>query len=241
MPFARSASLVHGRYPQHYVPMMASLAQLTSGLADRLHDYEIHVWEMAYSPSARRGPLHAVLAAYMGVDAGLITLGQNEHGKPALEPTHASAIDFNWSHSSDRALIAIGRDVSLGIDVERLRERPRALEIAERYFSPDETDMLRAQPVENRSAAFLELWTAKEAVLKALGRGIAFGLHRLSIAIECDHLAIQQLDGENLDAWHLHRLTVDESSVAALAWRGGPREIRRFDLPAVLDGRTVPG
>jgi 4'-phosphopantetheinyl transferase len=221
--------------------MMASLAQLTSGLADRLHDREIHVWEMAYTPSARRGPLHAVLAAYMGVDADAITLDQNEHGKPALTSAHAAAIDFNWSHSSDRALIAIGRDVSLGIDVERLRERPRALEIAERYFSPDETHMLRAQPIENRSAAFLELWTAKEAVLKALGRGIAFGLHRLSIAIECGCFGIRQLEGENLDAWHLHRLSVDESSVAALAWRGGPREIRRFDLPAALDGRTVPG
>ncbi len=221
--------------------MKASLAQPISSLAEALHDDEIHVWEFAYSPSDRREPLHAVLAAYVGTDAGGITLDQNEHGRPALASMHASAIDFNWSHSTDRALIALGRGVSLGIDIERLRERPRALEIAERYFSADETDLLRALPAEQRNAAFLEIWTAKEAVLKALGRGIAFGLHRLSIAIECGRFDIRRLEGENLDAWQLRRLTVDASSVAALAWRGGPREIKRFNLPAAPGGRTVSG
>src|SRR3546814_6405959 len=58
-----------------------------------------------------------------------------------------------------------------GIDLERQRPRARALEIAERYFSADEAAALAALPAADRSVAFLELWTAKEAVLKALGRG----------------------------------------------------------------------
>lgn len=219
--------------------MNPSLALLTSGLADHLPDDEIHVWEMAYSPVDRRAPLHAVLAAYLNVEVAAVTLEQNEHGRPAFASTHDSSIDFNWSHSADRALIAIGRDVSIGVDVEQLRERPRALEIAERYFSADETAMLRALPAETRATAFLELWTAKEAVLKALGRGIAFGLHRLSIAIECGRLDIRRLEGEDLDAWQLRRLTVDTSAVAALAWRGGLRRIRQFDLPTTFDRRSV--
>lgn len=223
----------------HDVSMIPSLAQLSSGLADDLPEHEIHVWEMAYAATDRRAPLLAVLAAYLGVEADAVTLEQNEHGRPSFASAHASSIDFNWSHSSDRALIAIGRDVSLGIDVERLRSRPRALEIAERYFSVEETEVLRALPAADRASAFLELWTAKEAVLKALGRGIAFGLHRLSIDIECGRLDIRRLDGENLDAWQLRRLTVDASSVAALAWRGGSRAIRQFTLPSRAGERSV--
>ena len=158
-----------------------------------------------------------------------------------LARSHASTIDFNWSHSDDRALIAVGRDVSLGIDIERLRDRPRAMEIAERYFSADEANMLSALPAADRGAAFLELWTAKEAVLKALGRGIAFGLHRLNIAIDRGRFDILHLEGEDLRSWTLRRLEVDSSSIAALAWRGGPRIIRRFDLPMSPNQRTVLG
>ena len=101
-----------------------------------------------------------------------------------------------------------------------------SLEIAERYFSVDETAALAALPAAERSAAFLELWTAKEAVLKALGRGIAFGLNRLSIASAVDRLQLQRLEGDDVGAWQLQRLDIDSSLVATLAWRGGERRIR---------------
>jgi 4'-phosphopantetheinyl transferase len=222
------------------VSMTMSLAQLTGGVTDHLADDEIHVWELRYAAADRRAPLQRVLAAYLGVDAADVALEENEHGRPAFATAHASAIDFNWSHSADRALIAIGHDVSLGIDIEQLRERPRALDIAERYFSADEAASLRAVVDDERAKLFLELWTAKEAVLKALGRGIAFGLHRLSISINCDRLDILRLEGENLEDWRLRRLMIEASSVAALAWRGGARRITQFHLPTEHDARA-PG
>jgi 4'-phosphopantetheinyl transferase len=166
-----------------------------------------------------------VLAAYLGIEAERVTITAGEHGRPALAATHASALDFNWSHSGDQALIAIGRRVAPGIDVERLRPRPRALEIARRYFSAEEAAALAALPPADREAAFLALWTAKEAVLKALGRGLAFGLDRLSIAHVAGRPVLQRLQGEDVDAWQLHRLAVEPESVATLAWRGGPRRL----------------
>ena len=56
----------------------------------------------------------------------------------------------------------------------------RALELAARYFAPGETRRLRALPADAREAAFLRLWCAKEAVLKAHGHGLSFGLQRLA-------------------------------------------------------------
>ncbi|HEV2680466.1 MAG TPA: 4'-phosphopantetheinyl transferase superfamily protein [Rhodanobacter sp.] len=206
--------------------MIATHAQTLANVAEHLRDDEIHVWQLDYRPQHGRGPLRRVLGAYLDIDADRVVLINGEYGRPALADAHDPSLGFNWSHSGEHALIAIGRQITPGIDLERRRARPRALEIAERYFSVDETAALTALPVAARDEAFLELWTAKEAVLKALGRGLAFGLDRLSIASTTDRLFLQRLEGDAVDAWQLQRLVVDPTLVAALAWRGDARRIR---------------
>lgn len=199
--------------------------------AAQLGNDEIHVWQLHYQKEQGRAPLLAVLAAYLGIPADNVLLATGAHGRPALASTHGQSFDFNWSHSGDAALIAIARGIAPGVDLERVRSRPRALEIAQRYFSRDESAALADIPATERDAAFLALWTAKEAVLKALGRGIAFGLDRLSISnSRTGALALLHLQGEDLHAWQLQRLALDEGWLGALAWRGGKRRIRLFVL-----------
>ena len=198
--------------------------------AEHLRDDDIHVWLLDYQHAHGRTPLRAVLAAYLGIHADRVVLTAGAHGRPALANTHDPSLGFNWSHSGGHALIGIARHIEPGIDLERMRLRPRALEIAQRYFTADETAALLAMPAADRSAAFLELWTAKEAVLKALGRGIAFGLDRLSIVSAANQLTLQQLDGDDVNAWQLQRLSVGATLVAALAWRGVARQIRSYTL-----------
>ncbi len=200
---------------------------MLANVAEDLRDDEIHVWHVDYRPQLGRAPLYAVLSAYLGVPADEIGLLEGEHGRPLLAPVHDPALGFNWSHSGSDALIAVGRNIAPGIDLERSRERPRALEIAQRYFTPDEAATLAGLPVDERHAAFLQLWTAKEAVLKALGRGIAFGLHRLSIGSGDGGFGLRQLEGEQIADWQLERLSPGSSLIAALAWRGEPRRIRQ--------------
>lgn len=206
--------------------MIATPVRTLANVAEHLRDDEIHVWRLDYQRTQGRAPLRAVLAAYLGIEAAQVTLTDGEYGRPALAAGHDSSIGFNWSHSGAQALVAIARRITPGIDLERLRPRERALEIAERYFSGDESARLADLPAAQRSTAFLELWTAKEAVLKALGRGIAFGLDRLSVTSAAGGLRLQRLEGEDIHAWQLQRLDVDPGLVAALAWRGGERRIR---------------
>jgi 4'-phosphopantetheinyl transferase len=206
--------------------MIATHAPTLANVAEHLLDDEIHVWLLNYHPQHGRAPLHRVLAAYLGIDPDRVTLTTGEHGRPTLAMAHDPALGFNWSHSGDQALIAVGRRVVPGIDIERLRPRPRALEIARRYFSADEAAALAALPAADREAGFLEMWTAKEAVLKALGRGLAFGLDRLSLARVANQLVLLRLEGDDAGAWQLHRLAVGPGLVAALAWRGGARRLR---------------
>lgn len=205
--------------------MITTDGQTPAQLATELRDEEIHVWRLAYDHHQGRQPLLAVLGAYLGIPAGSVVLETLEHGRPVLAGADRERLSFNWSHSHDQALIAIARGVLPGIDLERVRAHPRAVAIAQRYFSPDETAALEALPVQQRDRAFLELWTAKEAILKALGRGLAFGLHRLSIADVPEGLVLRHLEGHSADHWQVVRLDLDDAHIGTLAWCGTPRKV----------------
>ncbi|HZX70296.1 MAG TPA: 4'-phosphopantetheinyl transferase superfamily protein, partial [Rhodanobacter sp.] len=165
--------------------MLAAHSRNLFDAAARLGDDAIHVWHLDYRPAQGRGPLLQTLAAYLGVEANQVGLVEGAHGRPRLDPAlfsgHTSALDFNWSHSGHHALIAIARGIAPGIDIERRRPQPRALRLARRFFASDEATALAALPEEARATAFLDLWTAKEALLKAHGRGIGFGLSRVRV------------------------------------------------------------
>ena len=120
-----------------------------------------------------------------------------------------------------------------------------ALEIARRHFTRAETDWLESQspgshPHEScppgtsaaaadrgdaacapRDLAFLRLWCAKEAVLKAHGRGLAFGLDRLAFEERGGALVLVAADPALGDpaAWTLHEFVPHPGYRAALAWR----------------------
>ncbi|MFZ0870678.1 MAG: 4'-phosphopantetheinyl transferase superfamily protein [Rhodanobacter sp.] len=211
--------------------MQTTDGQTATEIAQHLLDGEIHVWRLGYRRELGRAPLRALLAAYLGERPEALMLVDGEHGRPALAAPYES-LAFNWSHSGDQALLAIARGVAPGIDLERWRPRSRALEIAERFFCAEEAAALAMLDADQLTSAFLELWTAKEAVLKALGRGIAFGLDRLRFTTPPAPLGLLWLDEDDASQWQLQRLPADGEFVATLAWRGAPRHIRTWTLAA---------
>lgn len=157
------------------------------------------------------------------LETAIPALLRDPHGRPRLVGSpELEGMDVSWSHSGDQLLIAIGRGVQVGADLERVRPRPRALELAQRFFHPAETAWLLIQPEERREQAFIRLWCAKEAVLKAHGRGIAFGLERFQIGDDgSGELRMLQSDpalGPAV-AWRLHEFIPLPGYRAALAWR----------------------
>ena len=120
-----------------------------------------------------RGLLRAILGRYAGVDPAAFVFSYSSSGKPAIaDPADARRLTFNVSHSADVALIAVGRERSIGVDVECLRDI-EALEISQHFFSPDEIDAVQRVSGSERQRAFFSCWTRRESVLKACGEGIA--------------------------------------------------------------------
>jgi len=195
---------------------------------------EIHVWRLPWSTdAAEAAPFRTLLAAYAGPDAPEVARG--EHGKPHF-PGAAGMLGFSWSHSQDTALFAVGRGplaFEVGVDVERVRPRARAIELARRFFAPDETAWLQGLGDVHVLGAFLALWTAKEAVLKAHGGGLSYGLHRVAFAPDGSYLAPRSFDGAvgPAEAWQVAQVPLEEGLVGSVAWRGEPRSVRVFTFP----------
>ena len=79
---------------------------------------------------------------------------------------------FNLSHSGDLAALAISQTGPVGIDIEAIRP-VEALDLAGRFFAVAEQAALIALPEGERLAGFFRLWTAKEAIVKAIGCGLS--------------------------------------------------------------------
>ncbi len=128
---------------------------------------------------ARRTFLRRVLSGYLGVPPASIRYRGPGQGRPALDPP--SPISFSTSHSEGLAVVAIGRDRLVGIDIELARPIPDALDLAHTLFARREADHLRSTPIDDRSRAFLRLWTRKEAYAKALGVGLSLPFDALDV------------------------------------------------------------
>lgn len=202
-------------------------------VAARLEEDSIHLWRIPYAFSRGRSPLLALLAAYLGVPAASIALDEDARGKPRLAHGVAGRdtlqhLEFNWSHSGDFALVALAREQGLGVDIERLGKNLRSLEIARRFFDPVEADSLASLDPGTRDHAFMGLWCAKEAVLKAVGEGLSFGLARLAFTWQAGaEWTLARVDpalGRTID-WQLVGFKAAPGYHGALAWRGKPLKI----------------
>lgn len=131
---------------------------------------------------ASHAALRHVLARALSTDPATVAFRAEITGRPALAMP-SGQLDFNLSHSGDRALIGLVRGARIGVDVEIRRPLPDALRIARSHFAPDETRALAALPPEAREEAFFGLWTRKEAVVKALGAGLSLPLSAFCVTV----------------------------------------------------------
>jgi 4'-phosphopantetheinyl transferase len=136
---------------------------------------------------AAHGGMRLILAAYVNAAPDRLEFSTNAHGKPALEVCAAGGLPasvapgFNLSHAGSWGLLAVGRRRFIGADIERQRDLPDLARLAESVLSPAELTVLQATELDRRAECFFQMWARKEAVVKAIGRGLGAGLREIEI------------------------------------------------------------
>lgn len=99
---------------------------------------------------------------------------QQDHRPVCLNAPH---YQLSFSSSAGATLVAASSECDVGVDIERIRPIENAAALARRFFTNQEAEIISDLPLPQQSLAFLKSWTAKEAGLKAIGKGIVFGLN----------------------------------------------------------------
>jgi 4'-phosphopantetheinyl transferase len=145
---------------------------------------------------------------------------RSDSGKPQLVQS-PMPLSFNLSHSGTWLAIAVTVETALGIDVQHKTNRPAHLELAQRYFHPDEVQELEAcKDDAARLDLFFRFWTLKEAYLKARGTGIVTGLEKVRFHINNNGWIIATMApelGDDGRQWQCHHYHLGEDYSLSLA------------------------
>lgn len=129
-----------------------------------------------------RGLLRKTLSFYTGIAPEEIIFSYGPHGKPYLQKNELQ-LQFNVSHSDEMAVYAITVNKEIGVDIERIK--PIFKEgIAKRFFNKNEYIKLMKLPADKRINSFYQIWSKKEALIKALGEGLFASIHDIATSLE---------------------------------------------------------
>ncbi len=121
-----------------------------------------------------RAALRSILCLRIGCSNGDLRFGTTDQNKPyALVRNEPIEFGFNVSHSGEYGLIAVGKPLLLGVDVEQRRQRRDFDLLISTVFSEEERNTISMVEAERKHDVFFDYWTVKEAVLKALGLGLS--------------------------------------------------------------------
>jgi 4'-phosphopantetheinyl transferase len=148
-----------------------------------------------------RALARTVLSRYEPVHPREWIFSSNAYGRPEVANTPAkdSGLSFNISHTHSLIVLGVTRSRALGVDVENFRAREVSMDIADRYFAPQEVTALNAVPQHQQQYRFFEYWTFKEAYIKARGMGLSLPLDKFSFHYPHDRAVEISIDPELAD------------------------------------------
>ena len=180
---------------------------------------------------AAHGGARKILARYLRVDAAEVPIVTSPSGKPSIGMgTPSQGIEFNQSHCGRWFVVSVARGRRVGVDIEQVRQVPERDAIAARWFTSKELTEYRRCDESRRSRMFFEIWTRKEAYLKATGEGICHSLGDVEAPLGPQCMERSSSSKPRLlcaGCWSVFDASPSEENVVGLVVEGQPVIIRR--------------
>ena len=170
---------------------------------------------------AGRGILRQLLANYLQMKSDLIIFEYSDRGKPQITSSlNKDSLQFNVSHSQDLALYGFNYQKNIGVDLEYIKDNIDYKQLAKRFFATEELQLINSYPAQEQKTIFFQLWTAKEAYLKATGDGLAESLDTIEFTLnnnyELNLVKIKQ-DRAAASHWLIDNFIPQDNFIATVA------------------------
>lgn len=182
---------------------------------------------------AARGILRQLLGRYIQSPGEKIDFIYNSRGKPELSSCFSDYnLKFNISHSQSLALYSFNYEKKIGIDLEYLRDNIDYKTLAQRFFCDREFKLINNCAMEQQQQRFYQLWTAKEAYLKATGEGLSGGLENLEIKLNREgHIYLHSIKNQEklAQCWSLYNFIPENNFIATVACFGKKKNLKAIN------------
>jgi 4'-phosphopantetheinyl transferase len=180
-----------------------------------------------------RGILRILISHYLGKHPGDLKFRYDSYGKPWLH-SNDEELNFNISHSHSWGLYAFTYGRKVGIDIERIRPIKDIDTIINSVFSEQEIKAFLHLNRAERLEGFYRCWTRKEAVVKALGKGLSYDIRSFTVSLLLSVPTPLLEDSQDTDLtshYRLEHLAPTNGYVGALAVEGGDWLLEGWDFP----------
>jgi 4'-phosphopantetheinyl transferase len=146
----------------------------------------------------------------------------DRRGRPRIARPADIPLEFSLTHTPGLVCCAISTERFLGVDAEDTRRPTDAVEMARGCLSAGEQSDVTARRGDDRQVRFLEYWTLKESLAKALGVGLSADLSRFSFRLD-EPIAVRFGDRPKEDpgwCFRLFRPTPDHTIGVSMRRRG---------------------
>lgn len=174
------------------------------------------------------GILRKIISFYVNLLPDQLIFQYSTYQKPYL-PSPYTDLQFNMSHSHDYAAFAITQHAAIGIDIEKILPIQHQ-EIANRYFSQKENLAISALAKAEQSYAFYRIWSRKEAIIKAIGKGLSMPLDSFTVASDdqVENILVED------KTWSLAPIHINSEYTGAVACEKSIENILYCDFSAQI-------
>ncbi|MEI7824392.1 MAG: 4'-phosphopantetheinyl transferase superfamily protein [Chlorobiaceae bacterium] len=180
--------------------------------------------------AAAHALLRTALSRALEMPPVSLTIDHDRMGKPFINTPGCMNMAITLSHTSGMVAVALSQAGNIGVDVEAIdRKNIPHHDFSAYGLSHEEIAMLASLSHHERCEAFIDFWTAREAVAKADGRGLSLPFSDIRIDLSVNEATIHEKGPSPSSHWTLWREQPSSRYRLALAWQQGKGAFTRMN------------